>query len=343
MLEELGLDDGKFKFDIEDEIPSSPDKEYEFKYTQEADKYNDVFVEEASDSSDGETVMPKEREFISPLQYFTHDADLSRGDILSWGYLEDLQVYAIRREQGDQHLWDYIKHQAKERYPDWKPQFPKKIVTVLESGEKNITLDIKPPRCLKNTPLCAMEQDFHEDFQGWLYNETRTEVVISLYDKSTGASRRISILDPIWLVNCSKKDIECLFYNKIVYEKRDKVQTMHYQKIGDVCFAKDINSGRYWKTKWRDLEIDEFLKRYNRSQRFKEIAEKAARLGRNKLIRPPPTDQTTIEKEENKILCWDRKRDGDPEYSKYWNEVGRPLRRKMLEEKAEKRRHRAKE
>ncbi|KAJ0475758.1 hypothetical protein HanHA300_Chr13g0469291 [Helianthus annuus] len=55
MLEELGLDDGKFKFDIEDEIPSSPEKEYEFKYAQEADKYNDVLVEEASDSSDEET------------------------------------------------------------------------------------------------------------------------------------------------------------------------------------------------------------------------------------------------------------------------------------------------
>ncbi|MFS7912669.1 hypothetical protein Hanom_Chr02g00132631 [Helianthus anomalus] len=59
-------------------------------------------------------------------------------------------------------------------------------------------------------------------------------------------------------------------------------------------------------------------------------------------MRPPPTDQIPIEKEENKIPRWDRKRDGDPEYRKWWNEVGRPLRRKMLEEKAEKRRQRAK-
>ncbi|KAF5796330.1 hypothetical protein HanRHA438_Chr08g0362371 [Helianthus annuus] len=44
MLDELGLDDGKFKFDIEDEIPSSPEREYEFKYAQEADKYNEVFI-----------------------------------------------------------------------------------------------------------------------------------------------------------------------------------------------------------------------------------------------------------------------------------------------------------
>ncbi|MFS7988765.1 hypothetical protein Hanom_Chr11g01038711 [Helianthus anomalus] len=146
------------------------------------------------------------------------------------------------------------------------------------------------------------------------------EEVISLYDKSTGISRRISVLDPMWLANYLKKDIDCLFYNKIVYEKPYKVQAMQYQKIVDVCCAKDINSGRYWKSKLRDLEIDEFLKRYNRSQRFKDITEKAIRLGRYKLMRPPPTDQTPIEKEENKIPRWDRNRDGDPEYRKYWNE-----------------------
>ncbi|MFS8018051.1 hypothetical protein Hanom_Chr15g01387581 [Helianthus anomalus] len=161
MLEELGLDDGRFKFDIEDEIPSSPEKEYEFKYAHEADNYNDVIVEEGSDSSDEETnfhysgvdetfptlaemfkeenedeirrkfvekistegiprtipretlveerkkwfkVMHKERKFIRPLQYFGHNVDISWRDILSWGYFEDLQVYAIRRELGVQYF-----------------------------------------------------------------------------------------------------------------------------------------------------------------------------------------------------------------------------------------------
>ncbi|MFS8007268.1 hypothetical protein Hanom_Chr14g01259011 [Helianthus anomalus] len=123
---------------------------------------------------------------------------------MSRGYLEDLQVYAIRRELGvqyfkffsdietvpwwdveelhDRHLWDYIKQQAKARFPDWKPQFPKQIVTIFESGDKDITLDIKPSRCLKNMPLRAMEQDFYEEFQGWLYNESTAEPVISLFD-----------------------------------------------------------------------------------------------------------------------------------------------------------------
>ncbi|MFS7954119.1 hypothetical protein Hanom_Chr07g00626571 [Helianthus anomalus] len=97
--------------------------------------------------------MPKERKFLRPLQYFTHNADISWGDILSWGYLEDLQ-----------------------------------IVTILENGEKGVTLYVKPPRCLKNKPLQAMEQDFYEDFEGWLYNESIAEAVISLFDKSKGES-----------------------------------------------------------------------------------------------------------------------------------------------------------
>ncbi|MFS8006802.1 hypothetical protein Hanom_Chr14g01253411 [Helianthus anomalus] len=387
MLEELRLEDGKFKFDIEDEITSSPEKEFEFKYAHEADNFNDVIVEDCSDSSEEDMVfhyfgvddtfptlaemfkeqneeeirrkvvekittegipqtipreilaeerkkwfkmMPKERKYRRPLQYFTHNDDISLGDILSWGYLEDLQVYAIRWEQGvqyfeflpdtktlpwwdveelvhtknikqfyygldvkhhDQHLWDYIKLQAKERFPDWKPQFPEQDIKIDPvTGEKDITLIIKLPRCLKNMSLRVMEQDFYEDFQGWMYNQSTAEAVISLFDKKTGELRRISVLDPMWLVNCSKKDIDFLFYNKIVYEKPDKVQAQRYQKLVNLCYAKDINFGRYWKSKWIDMEIDEFLKKYKRSQRFKEIVDKVAKLGRYKLMRPPPTD-----------------------------------------------------
>ncbi|MFS7912053.1 hypothetical protein Hanom_Chr02g00125341 [Helianthus anomalus] len=49
-------------------------------------------------------VMPKERKYKRPLQYFTDHPDKSLGDILSWGYLEDLQVYSIRREHGVQYF-----------------------------------------------------------------------------------------------------------------------------------------------------------------------------------------------------------------------------------------------
>ncbi|MFS8033740.1 hypothetical protein Hanom_Chr17g01573151 [Helianthus anomalus] len=85
-------------FDIEDEISSSPEKEYEFKYANEADNFDHV-------------------------------------------------------------------EQAKNRFPDWKPQYPKQDIKIDPvTKEKDITLNIKPPRCLKNIPLHAMEQDFYEDF-----------------------------------------------------------------------------------------------------------------------------------------------------------------------------------
>ncbi|KAJ0657472.1 putative Pterin-binding domain-containing protein [Helianthus annuus] len=439
MLEELGLEDGKFKFDIEDEIPQSPAKDFEPQFPLEADYYDNVIVETDSDSEDermdfhyeGEDMsfptftelfedmnadvlrrkieervasadmpepipkeifaeekkkwfraMPKERKPLRALQYFTHDKDLSWGNILSWGYLEDLKVYAIRREQGvqyfrcisdiatlpwwdvdelvvtknikqfyygpevkerDQKLWNYIKFQAKNNYPDWKPQFPKRIVKYTEKGEKDITLDVKPPKCLKSMPLRAIEQDFFDLFQAWLYNPSTAEAVISLYDKATGEARRICILDPMWLVNCSKKDIDCLFVNKIVYDKKDKAIAQQYQSVVDVCFAKEINSGKNWKTSWRELEVDEFLKAYKISLRSKEIQRKAAERGRRNFGFVPPTDQTQIESEENKIPKWDRKRDGDPEYRNWWLTEGRHKRRRMLAEREEKKRQKARE
>ncbi|KAF5779352.1 putative transcription factor bZIP family [Helianthus annuus] len=128
MLDELGMEDGHMMFDIEDEIPLSPEREYSFKFANEADNFKDVIIEEGSVISDEDTpfhysgvddtfptfaemfkthnedevrrkvverissegvpetvpqeellegqkkwfkVMPKERKYKSPLQYFT--------------------------------------------------------------------------------------------------------------------------------------------------------------------------------------------------------------------------------------------------------------------------------
>ncbi|MFS7962128.1 hypothetical protein Hanom_Chr08g00723021 [Helianthus anomalus] len=54
LLEELGLEDGMFKFDIEEEIPQSPEKDFEPRYAYEADHYDEVIVEDASDTSEDE-------------------------------------------------------------------------------------------------------------------------------------------------------------------------------------------------------------------------------------------------------------------------------------------------
>ncbi|MFS7962807.1 hypothetical protein Hanom_Chr08g00730831 [Helianthus anomalus] len=249
MLETLDMEDDKFKFDIEEEIPATPDHEYVLKFVNEAYNFDDVIIVEGSYfdqdvpfhytgldddfptfnelfrshnedelrrkvvekiSKDGipETIskedlreekkkwfraMPEERKFKRPLKFFTRHPDKSLGDILSWGYVEDLKVYAIKREFGvqyfeflqdiktllwwdveelvktknikqyyygpevkfhEQRLWNYIQQQAKLNFPDWKPQQPKQIVKIDPiTGEKDITLRVKRPRCLKNMPV----------------------------------------------------------------------------------------------------------------------------------------------------------------------------------------------
>ncbi|MFS7977915.1 hypothetical protein Hanom_Chr10g00909601 [Helianthus anomalus] len=113
--------------------------------------------------------MVEERKFKRPLKFFTRHPDQSLGDILSWGYLEDLKVYAIKREFGvpyfkfvkdlktlswwdveelvktkniqqclwgpevrhhEQKLWYYIRAQAYAKFPEWKPHYPKRTIKI---------------------------------------------------------------------------------------------------------------------------------------------------------------------------------------------------------------------
>ncbi|MFS7946691.1 hypothetical protein Hanom_Chr06g00539281 [Helianthus anomalus] len=55
MLEELGMDDGKLKFDIEEEIPQTPNRKYSFKFMNEANNFNNVIIEEGFDISEQDT------------------------------------------------------------------------------------------------------------------------------------------------------------------------------------------------------------------------------------------------------------------------------------------------
>ncbi|MFS7918978.1 hypothetical protein Hanom_Chr03g00207501 [Helianthus anomalus] len=52
--------------------------------------------------------MPKERKFKRSLAFFTRQPDASLGDILSWGWIPELKVYAIRRKSGVQYLQHLI-------------------------------------------------------------------------------------------------------------------------------------------------------------------------------------------------------------------------------------------
>ncbi|MFS7947963.1 hypothetical protein Hanom_Chr06g00554341 [Helianthus anomalus] len=229
--------------------------------------------------------MPEEGKFKRPLKFFKSYPNESLGYILSWGYIDDLKVYTIKREFKVQYFeyvkdlktlpwwdveemvkikniqqlewgpevryyeskpWYYIRGQARDKFREWMPQYPKQTVKIDPiTGEKDITLHVKHPRCLKNMPLKEMEQDYYKDFRGWAYNPKTYQAVIGLRDKDM-VYRRIFLIDPVWL---------------IMYYPTDKEHALQYQKVVNVCFEKDINSGRYRSSSWSDLELEEFVKR----------------------------------------------------------------------------------
>ncbi|MFS7989106.1 hypothetical protein Hanom_Chr11g01042821 [Helianthus anomalus] len=224
-MEALVINDENFKFDIEDEIPTVQEGDYVFKMVDEAGSFDDVVMEDDSGSDQDEELheerkkwfkpMVEEIKFKRPLKFFTRHPDQSLGDILSWGYLEDLKVYAIEKDFGVQYF-EFVKYlktlpwwdveelvktkniqqclwgpEANANILEWKPQYPKRIIKIdLVTCEKDITLHVKRPRCMKNMPLKEIEQDFYKEFKGWIYDPMTCQAVIALQDKN-GAWRHI--------------------------------------------------------------------------------------------------------------------------------------------------------
>ncbi|KAJ0941315.1 hypothetical protein HanRHA438_Chr02g0093161 [Helianthus annuus] len=202
-----------------------------------------------------------ERKFKRPLKYYKRDREVSLGDIISWGYLPQVNAYAIRREFGVQYFayiqdimslpwwdveelpkvrtlsypvrerdmptWGLMKFEAFKDFKHWKPHQPKKVKKINPViGNEETILQIKKPRVLKNIPLPKMEQDFHKGFLCWVYSCVSTEAVITY--RVENEVRYIHVYDPLWLVNC--------------YRKEDKDQALQFQKVVTICFQKGINS-----------------------------------------------------------------------------------------------------
>ncbi|MFS7905822.1 hypothetical protein Hanom_Chr01g00052191 [Helianthus anomalus] len=199
-----------------------------------------------------------ERKFKRPLKYYKRDREVSVGDIISWRYLPQVNAYAIRREF-DVEYFAYIQYIMS--LPWWDVEELPKVRTlpypVRERIEETI-LQIKKPSVLKNIPLPKMEQDFHKGFLCWVYSCMSTEAVITY--KVENEIRYIHLYDPKWIVNCSAKNIECLFIKKISYKAEEKDQALQFQKVATICFQKGINSENAWSSKWRKIEKDEALK-----------------------------------------------------------------------------------
>ncbi|XP_022030490.1 uncharacterized protein DDB_G0283697-like [Helianthus annuus] len=126
-----------------------------------------------------------ERKFKQPLKFYKRDRDVSLGDVISWGFLPQVNAYAIRREYGVQYfayiqdimslpwwdveelpkvrtlnypvrkhdvpIWGLMKYEAFKDFKHWKPHYPKKVKRVdLVTGSEETILQIKKPRVIKN-------------------------------------------------------------------------------------------------------------------------------------------------------------------------------------------------
>ncbi|XP_021985432.1 transcription initiation factor TFIID subunit 3-like [Helianthus annuus] len=111
-----------------------------------------------------------ERKFKRPLKYYQRDRSVSLGDIISWGYLPQVNAYAIRRECGVQYferLYDIMS------LPWWDVDEPPKV------------------RCL-DYPVRK------NDVAMWGYINYITTEAVTTY-RAGGEIREIHVYDPMWL------------------------------------------------------------------------------------------------------------------------------------------------
>ncbi|MFS8021474.1 hypothetical protein Hanom_Chr16g01427781 [Helianthus anomalus] len=102
MLEELGMDDGNMKYDIEDEIPPSLEREYLFKFVNEADNFKDVIIGEDSDLSEEDTPFHYTRvdeDFPTLTELFkSHNEDEVRRKVVERIYTKEVPKTIPQKE-----------------------------------------------------------------------------------------------------------------------------------------------------------------------------------------------------------------------------------------------------
>ncbi|MFS8026443.1 hypothetical protein Hanom_Chr16g01486771 [Helianthus anomalus] len=179
---------------------------------------------------------------------------------LPWWDVEELPKvktlsYLVRER--DMATWGLMKFEAFNDFKHWTPHFLKKVKRIDPiTGIEETILQIKKPKVIKNIPLPKMEQNFHEGFLCWVYSCMSTKAVITY--KVENEVRYIHLYDPMWIVNCSAKDVECLF------------------KVATICFQKGINSENAWSSNWRKIENKEALKA-EKERKEREEKDKIAR------------------------------------------------------------------
>lgn len=219
------------------------------------------------------------------MQYFEYLYDIMS---LPWWDVEELPKvrtldYPVRKL--DVPMWGLMKFEALKGFKHWKPHYPKKVQRIDPvTGVEETILHVKKPRVMKNVLVLKMEQEFYKGFVCWVYSSITTEAVITY--RAENELREIFVYDPLWLVNCSAKDIECLFVNKIWFKAEDRDQAMQFQKVVSICFQKGINADSKWSSKWWKIEEEEKLKR---------VKERKAREVKDNMLRHTVNQRMAVE------------------------------------------------
>ena len=213
---------------------------------------------------------------------------LIKGEAISWKYIGELNCIAIKRRYGVQYFasvhdlrtlpyWDvraivkkklmgaerngYVRHyvdmlvyEANTRWKNYRPQFPQRIVKHNEieaNGLPRVILKYKPPKTMTKIPMMKMEQDVCHNLRCWYYHSVTGEAVLVLAGKQRW--RTIRILDPIWIVNMSKSDIECLFLNQLLYLPEDYDLAKQFIDVVSFCYAYEVHAGSDWESKFKQF------------------------------------------------------------------------------------------
>lgn len=220
---------------------------------------------------------PQTEEMKRYTRFYDMKGTQASGKIISWAFLDDLQVYAVKRERGieyfkhaphlkslpyfDMHqlarlkllysdtddMATYaekkIKFEFKHGWNLFKPQWPKILRHLTKkhpiTGHPSKINKYGPPSTMQKVPIRKLRKGLSEKFRFWYYDRQTTEAVIVVGDDDQWES--IRVFDPMWLRNLSKDDIRTLCCFPMFFDVQDMDQAMLFVNVVRTCYLLDIH------------------------------------------------------------------------------------------------------
>ncbi|KAD3640513.1 hypothetical protein E3N88_29736 [Mikania micrantha] len=176
---------------------------------------------------------------VDGCQYFGKATDLMSLPAFECKNLSRLRMIKPIQTQHNEIFENLLKKEAMFGWSLLSPQFRERFKDYLK------------PNVFKRPRLRKIEQDWNSYFKFWFYDERTSEGVVVLKQEENW--RVIRMLDPIWIVNCSRDDIILLNSSQIYAEDgyhdvgvSFKDMAIQYQTIAQMCFTLGIHSGCIW-------------------------------------------------------------------------------------------------